>query len=273
MTRCLQPPKCQYNQNKCVKPNAWIEHLVFWGGRGLTRTQMSEKYRTEPASARAVCRRVRNRGRDRKLDAEVVAKDLSAYLEDANHPNINMAVLRRRVVREMSKRSNRHRLATNFDASRLDKKHLIKLADIIDSVFWNGTLMDALNKRISHGVLEFKVEHDESARWEGITDTWHNEDDNSLQLCEIIINTAKFSGQSTTRRSSGILAANKLDALSITMQHELMHALANASNPNVVDAQGLDGHGLMWRQAWHNFHGGSLHTYKYTDSTEYIDLR
>lgn len=269
-----------YKQNRCAKPNPWIEHLVLWGGRGLSRRQLQQKYRTERKSVDTVCRRVRNRSRDWKLDAEAVAANMSAFLDNENNrlseeplASINMAVLRRKVVTEMSKRSNRHRLDKDFDESTLEKEHLIRLAKIIDDVYWNGTLIRAINKRISDGNLDFVVADQEDVDWEGTTEIDHNNDiDMTVRNATIVINSAKFTGR-MTRRSSGILAANKLDALSITVQHELMHALASASHGRLVIQQGQEGHGLAWRRAWRNFHGGSLNEYYYTDQPTYYVVR
>jgi len=278
MPKCVKMPNCQQKKNRCGKPNAWVEHLIAYGGKGLTRRQLSEKYRRGSKSVIQACRRVRNRGRDWHLDAEVVmTQTVAQYLEDPTNrlqvANINMNGLRKKVVREMSKRSNPLRLTDNFAGSSLTPERLAKLAEIIDSVYWNGTLMNALNKRIRdpRGVV-FTVINDPSSNPTGITHIrMTNLFGEKPATTNLEFNRASFENIDL-RCSSGLKARTKLESLSITMQHELMHALTMSTDYFEVYRQGYGGHGTIWRRAWHNFHGGSLTKYTYDDNPEQVHI-
>ena len=273
MPRCVAP-LCQYKRRKCGKPNRWIEHMVHYGGLGLTRAEISDRYHRKIPSDKLSCRRARNRATDWRVNAALVAPSVWDYLEIPGNRlsgNINMKVLRRKVVKDMTKRNNTQRLSVNFGPGALTAARVKRLVKIIDKHFWKGTLVRTINRRmVGTATLKFEVVDRPEEAWEAINE-FKMSDDNKLRMSTIKVNRAHFL-VSGSRRSSGIQALNKLDALSIALQHELMHVLVNSGSYAKSSEQGQGGHGLVWRRAWHNFHGGSLHTYTYDDYPEIIQI-
>ena len=268
--RCRDQPNCQYRRGACRRPNPWVEHLAFHGGKGHTRTQLRTMYRQNRPTAATSCRRARNRGGDNAPNAAtLVAEPCGNIRIPANQVRdpINMRVLRRRVLREMSK-NHAQRIPVNFNAANLTVAQVTHLARIIDKVYWRGTLLRAINAKLPAGRrLIFAVRAEPLAtNWSGITHShFIRNATRDLINVTIIVNQTKFGAQwHGARRSSGILAMNKLDALSLTIQHELMHALKSAICGNFPEGQA--GHGISWRRLWHNYHGGSATLYQYVDN-------
>jgi hypothetical protein len=278
MSKC-RFPTCKQRKDRCIKPNPWIEHLVAWGGKGLTRQQLKQKYTAKRPAQILTCRRVRNRGRDWHLDADVVAST-GAYEFLSNpsnrlqpHESVNMRAKRQLVVKEMTKRSNPDRMRTDFDYKDITLKRLKKLVEIIDKVYWNGTLMKAIEKRIEIGSMIYRVVDKPHKNWSGLATVWSRQDNKpGVGAAKLSVNVDKYKGPVHKRRSSGLDATSKLDDLSITVQHELMHMLVYVSDYLRRPDEGNDGHGITWRRAWHNFHGGSDTIYTYDDNPQTIQL-
>ena len=272
--RCRAAPNCQYNKKKrrCKPPNAWIEHLVANAGKGMTKAQLSASYRRVRNNRGLACRRARNRGSDHSIDAQKII-DNPYYLDEvANRvvDPINMQVMQNKVVQLAVKR-HRHRLTRYFPARSLTAAKLQRLAKIIDKVYWNGTLLRAINKKLPRNrPLSFSVIDDPAATTAGLTHrAIRSRTDHRLNTLSISVNLKYFGRVRSARRAAGIITHNKLDALAVTVGHELMHALHNAAYgvwPSADYGRGSsNGHGYYWRMLWHNFHGGSMNSFTFTD--------
>lgn len=268
----LNEEKCTRTSTKCIRPNKWINFLIRNGGTGKTRTQLRNRYRAlhnipnECAPSNKLGRNVW-RSFQGFLTRDAPVCDRLNALPVADDPYLNYSAYRRSVFNAMQ--NGRFKLEPNFSVADFKISHLYKCYRLIDRFF----LRNSLAKYFANTgfVLTFKIVELSPDNTLVHSQMWFRRID--ANSGEIVLNKTKFAQSiSRGREIDGVIVYNRLNALIVTMCHELSHAITESSCWSRVENEGHGGHGPTFLRTNHALFGLSSTIFTYDDNPPLLEV-
>jgi len=258
---CRNKSKCLKEDEICIKPKAWDEHLAREHSKGLKNKEIIHSFlfkRSANAKKPAtICRYARNRGRTHYRAIDKIENLCDWASNKGNQPltSGNRKILRENVMRDIigsgpNKFRNKNDITSDINNSRL-----YFMLRSIDKHYLGGSFVRKINLHTdSRPAILFLVRDEAHAGTCGTQQAYTQKmgEDPSMYIFIIFFRQTFMEG-CENRRTDGISGGNtasKLEVLIICMCHELTHAIIEltCSEANVKSTYRISrGHGPHFR--------------------------
>lgn len=271
-----QKHKCLYftGKDKCRKVNTWVEWLALEGGQGKTRAELSNEYknRTNTYNYRYFCKAAKARGRAHELDIQKIGNPVDYYVNQDEIKPLRLYRARRRAILKYLRKRPRN-FKNNFSAGIFTPQKLETVVKAVDKFYFNGTLLDDMEEQMRKTRNKWNLRACPTIRYivvdepDSVDSMWviwyhHTGDVNKETTCvEIFLNKHVWRTQDIYQIDN-IPAQTRLEALVITTEHELAHAIVAVYKKQGAGDSG--GHGEIFRLLNNRLFGHSTLAYEYS---------